>query len=66
MLQSPWATSFFPLHKLKGNHTTPKVPAVHLVHLEEEDTGSDEDEESNDPSELKGLLKGLWHTWKGL
>ena len=33
----PQATSFFPLQKLKGNQPTPKAPAVHLAHLEEED-----------------------------
>ena len=36
----PWATSFSPLWKLKGNQPTPKVPTVHL---EEEDARSDED-----------------------
>ena len=53
----PWATSFFPLQKLKGNQPTPKVPAVHLVHLEEEDTGSNEDEESNDPGRIEGVTE---------
>ena len=53
----PQATSFFPLWKLKGNQPTPKVPTVHLVHLEEEDTGSDEDEGSDDPSRIEGFTK---------
>ena len=30
---------------------------VHLVHLEEEDTGSDEDQESDDPSRIKGVAE---------
>ena len=53
----PWATSFFPLHRLKGNQPTPKAPAVHLVHLEEEDTRSDEGKESNDPGRIKGVTE---------
>ena len=48
---------FFPLWKLKGNQPTPKVPAVCLVHLEEEDTGSDGDDRSNDPSRMEGVTK---------
>ena len=43
------ATSFFPLQKLKGNQPTPKTPAVHLMHSEEEDT------ESNNPGRIKGV-----------
>ena len=46
----PWVTSFFPMWKLKGNQPTPKVEAMHLAHLEEDDTRSIEDEGSNDPS----------------
>ena len=42
----PRTTSFFPLRKLKGNQPLPKKPAVHLVHLEEEDTSNDEDQDS--------------------
>ena len=53
----PWATSFFPLRKLKGNQPIPKTPAVHLVHLEEEEAGSNEDEESGDPSRIKRVTK---------
>ena len=30
---------------------------MHLVHLDEEDTGRDEDEESNDPSRIEGVTK---------
>ena len=50
----PWATKFFPLQKLKGNHPTPKVPAVHL---EEEDTRSNEGKESDVPGRIKGVTK---------
>ena len=32
----PRMTSFFPLQKLKGIQLAPKIPAVHLAHLEEE------------------------------
>ena len=32
---------------------------MHLVHLEEEDTGSDEDEESDDPSRIEGVTEEL-------
>ena len=53
----PRATSFFPLRKLKGNQPTPKMPTVHLAHLEEEDTGGDEDKESHDPSGIKGVTE---------
>ena len=53
----PRATSFFPLKKLKGNQPTPKMPAVHLVHLEEEDTGDDEDQESDDSSRIEGVTE---------
>ena len=49
------ATSFFPLWKLKGNQPTSKTPAVHLVHMEEEDTGRDKDKESNNPSRIEGV-----------
>ena len=53
----PWPTSFFPLWKLKGNQPAPKVPAVWLVHLEEEDTRRDEDKASNDSDEIDGVTK---------
>ena len=51
------ATSFFPLQKLKGNQPTSKTPAVHLAHLEEEDTGRDKDKESDDLGGIKGVTK---------
>ena len=53
----PRTTSFFPLRKLKGNQPILKRPAVHLVHLEEEDAGDDEDQDSDDPSEIKGVME---------
>ena len=39
----PQPTSFFPLQKLKGKQPKPKVPAMQLVHLEEEGARRDED-----------------------
>ena len=53
----PQATSFFPLQKLKGNQSTSKTLAVHLAHLEEEDTGRNEDEESDNPGRIEGVTK---------
>ena len=50
----PRATSFFPLRKLKGNQPILKKPAVHLAHLEEEDTCDDEGQESDDPGRIEG------------
>ena len=55
----PWATSFFPLQKLKGNQPIPKSPGVHLAHLEEEDARSDKDEESDDLGGIEGVTKEL-------
>ena len=49
--------SFFLLMKLKGNHPLLKKPAVCLAHLEEEDTGDDEDQESDDPARIKGVTE---------
>ena len=33
------------------------MPAMHFAHLEEEDTGSGKDKESNDPGGIKGVTK---------
>ena len=33
------------------------MPVGHLVHLEEEDTGGDEDQESDDPSRMEGVME---------
>ena len=53
----PRTTSFFSLKKLKGNQPILKKPAVHLAHLEEEDASNDEDQESDDPSRIKGVTE---------
>ena len=53
----PRATSFFPLRKLKGNQPIPKTPMVHLAHLEEEDTGGNEDQESDNPSRIEVVME---------
>ena len=53
----PRTTSFFPLRKLKGNQPLLKKPAVHMAHLEEEDTGNDEDQESDNPGGIEGVTK---------
>ena len=53
----PRATSFFPLRKLKGNQPIPKKPTVHLAHLEEEDASDDEDQGSDDPGRIKGVME---------
>ena len=50
-------TSFFPLRKPKRNQPLLKKPAVCLVHLEEEDAGDDEDQESDDPGRIKGVTE---------
>ena len=61
----PRTTSFFPLRKRKGNQPLLKKPAVHLAHLEEEDTGNDENPESDDPSGIKGVTEEFWFVWQG-
>ena len=43
-----------------------KLPAMSLAHLEEEDTRSNEDEESDDPSGIEGVTKAFMGTWQGL
>ena len=53
----PRATSFFLLRKLKGNQPTQKTPAVHLAHLDEEDAGGNEDQESDNPSRIEGVTE---------
>ena len=53
----PRTTSFFPLRKLRGNQPILKKPAVHLVHLEEEDTSDDEDQESDNPGRIEGVTE---------
>ena len=51
----PWPTSFFPLWKLKGNQPAPKVPAMQLVHLEEEHAQRDKDEGNDGSDGIKGV-----------
>ena len=53
----PKTTSFFPLQKLKGNQPLPKMAAMHLVHLEEENTKRDEQVESKDPDSIEGVME---------
>ena len=53
----PRTTSFFPLKKLKGKQSLLKKPAVHLAHLEEKDTGDDEDPESDDPGGIEAVTE---------
>ena len=53
----PCPTSFFPLWKPKGHQPTPKTPAVHLVHLEEEGTGRDKDEGTDDSDRINGVTE---------
>ena len=53
----PRTTSFFPLRKLTGNQPLLKKPGVCLAHLEEEDASNDEDQESEDPSRIKGVTE---------
>ena len=62
----PKATSFFPLQKLKGNQPVPKMATVCLVHLEEESTEREEEEEIEDPMVSMGLEKSSWCIWHRL
>ena len=56
-IPKPWATSFFPLQKLKGNQPIPKAPAMHLAHLEKEDAKRNEDKGSDDPNGIDGATE---------
>ena len=53
----PRPTSFFPLRKLKGNQPFPKKPAIWLAQLEEEDADNSEDQESDDPDGIEGVME---------
>ena len=53
----PRTASFFPLWKLKGNQPVPKMPPVHLAHLEEESAKKDEEVESKDPDGINGVTE---------
>ena len=58
----PRATSFFPLRKLKDNQPILKKPVMHLAHLGEENASDDEDQESYDPSRIKGVTEEFKQT----
>ena len=45
------------LRKLKGNQLLLKKPPVCLAHLEEEDAGNDEDQESDNRSRIEGVTE---------
>ena len=45
------------LRKLKGNQPIPKKPTVHLVHLDEEDTSGNEDQESDNLGGNEGVME---------
>ena len=53
----PRATSFFPLRKLKGSQLITKKPAVHLAQLDEEGIDEGEDQESDDPNGIEGVME---------
>ena len=53
----PRPTSFFPLRKLKDSQPFPKMPAVHLAQLEEEYTEDGEEQESDDPDGIEGVME---------
>ena len=56
-LLKPRTTSVFPLRKVKGNQPLLEKPAVCLVHLDKEDTGNEEDQESDDPGRIEGVTE---------
>ena len=53
----PRATSFFPLRKLKGSQPFTKKPAVCLAQLDEEGIDEGEDQESDDPNGIEGVME---------
>ena len=53
----PRTTSFIPLRKLKGSQPFPKKPAIHLAQLEEEDASDGEDQGSEDPDGIEGVME---------
>ena len=56
-LSKPRTTSFFPLRKLKGSQPFPKMPAIWLAQLDEEDTDDGGDPERNDPDGIEGVME---------
>ena len=57
MLLNQITTSFFPLQMLKGNQPTPKMPTMHLAHLEEESAKRDKGGESEDQDSINGVTE---------
>ena len=57
---------FLPYAETQGQLAHPKAPAMHLVHLEEEGTGRDKDEGSNDPNRFDGVTEEFWCAWQRL
>ena len=45
------------MRKLKGNQPILKKPTVHLTHLEEEDAGDDEDQESDNAGRIEKVTE---------
>ena len=52
----PKATSFFPVQKLKGTQPT-KIPAIRVVHVEEEGSKEEVGVESKDPDGIDGMTE---------
>ena len=61
----PKSTSFFPLQKFKGNQLVPKLAAMHLEHLEEENTKRDEEVDSKTQTVSMELQKSSWYVSLG-
>ena len=53
----PRTTSFFPLRKPKGNQPLLKRPTICLAQLEEEDANDGDDQESDVPGGIKGVME---------
>ena len=53
----PKSTSFFPLWKLKGNQPVSKMATMHLAHLEEESTEREEEDKTEDPDGIDGVME---------
>ena len=53
----PRATSFFPLRKLKGSQPLTNKPTVRLAQLDEEGINKGEDQESDDPDGIEGVME---------
>ena len=51
------ANQFLPNEETQGQPANLEMPMVHLAHLEEENAGSSEDQESDDPSGIEGVME---------